>query len=146
MQDQYENEVPVAEPKRCVIVVSAALDPGRAANAAAVVALTLGQRAPYLVGGPLTDADGTDHPGLIPIGIAVLAAPMEALGEVRSKAVGTGLEVVDFPVQGQMTTNYAGFQTMVKEVKTQDLQYLAVGIVGPKKQVGKIVGGFALLK
>ncbi|HTJ98435.1 MAG TPA: DUF2000 family protein, partial [Bordetella sp.] len=54
-------------PERCVVVVDKQLPAGRAANAAAVLALTIGQRYPALVGQPLVDASGVEHPGLIPI-------------------------------------------------------------------------------
>jgi len=55
----------LAPPSRCVIVVDAALPPGRAANAAAVLALTLGKRHPHLVGADITNADGDVHFGLV---------------------------------------------------------------------------------
>ena len=53
-------------PERCVIVVDESLPPGLAANAAAVLALTLGAREPALVGADLVDADDRSHPGLFP--------------------------------------------------------------------------------
>ena len=107
MNDSVPSASP-AVPERCVIVVDNALPAGLAANAAAVVALTVGQRHPGLVGAPLIDASGGVHPGLIPIGIAVLGASQEELAAVRHKAMATTkCDVVDFPVQGQQTTNYA---------------------------------------
>ena len=74
------------KPTRCAIVVDASLPAGRAANAAAVIALTLGKRHPHLAGPDLVDASGRPHPGLIPIGIAVLAAPAEELNDLRESA------------------------------------------------------------
>ncbi len=133
-------------PTRCVIVVDAALPPGLAANAAAVIALTLGARHPGLVGAPLVDADGLAHPGLIPIGIAVLAASQEELAALRRRAAASGCDVVDFPVQGQQTTNYAAFRDAVATVPTDALRHVGVGLVGEKKPVGKLVANFGLLK
>ncbi len=51
----YADE-PLAEPSRCVIVVDRALPAGRAANAAAVVAFTLGKRHPEVAGSDLIAA------------------------------------------------------------------------------------------
>ncbi len=133
-------------PERCVIVVDAALPPGRAANAAAVLALTVGQRQPALVGPPLVDASGVAHPGLIPIGIAVLAADTEALAAIRDKAVAIGCDVVDFPVQGQQTTDYSAFRDAVALVETAALRYVGVALVGPRKPIGKLVANLGLLK
>ncbi|NIE86641.1 MULTISPECIES: DUF2000 domain-containing protein [unclassified Burkholderia] len=138
------SAAPVAE--RCVIVVDNQLPPGRAANAAAVLALTLGQRQPALVGPPLVDADGVSHPGLIPIGIAVLSAEAARLPSIRDKAVAAGCEVVDFPVQGQQTTDYSAFRDAVAQVTTAELAYLGVALVGPRKAIGKIVSNLGLLK
>lgn len=133
-----------APPPRCVIVVDEALTPGKAANAAAVVAFTLGQRHPQLVGAALEDAQGQVHPGLIPIGIPVLRASATQLTQLRHKAQASA-DVVDFPVQGQQTTDYHAFRAAVKALPGEALAYLAVGLVGPRNKVSKLVGGLALL-
>ncbi|WP_414439485.1 DUF2000 domain-containing protein [Burkholderia sp. 22PA0106] len=133
-------------PERCVIVVDSQLPPGRAANAAAVLALTIGQRHPALVGPPLVDAGGIAHPGLIPIGIAVLAADADALPAIRDKAVAAGCDVVDFPVQGQQTTDYSAFRDAVALVDTATLRYVGVALAGARKPIGKIVANLGLLK
>jgi Protein of unknown function (DUF2000) len=131
------------EPQRCVIVVDEALTPGKASNAAAVVAFTLGQRHSHLVGEPLREHDGTAHPGLIPIGIPVLKATADQLSALRRKSL-AHCDVVDFPVQGQATIDYDAFLHAVRVLPGESLQYLAVGLVGPRKKVGKLVGGLAL--
>jgi hypothetical protein len=132
------------EPQRCVILVDAALPPGRAANAAAVIALTLGQRHPQLVGPALVDAAGVAHPGLIPIGITILAATPEEMATARDKALGRDLDVVAFPVEGQQTTDYAAFRAAVSWVETAALQFVGIGLYGPRKAVGRVVGRFGL--
>lgn len=137
---------PATPPERCVIVVDETLPPGRAANAAAVIALTVGQRHPALVGPPLVDASGVAHPGLIPIGIAVLAASRATLAGVREKAIAAGCDVVDFPVQGQQTTDYSAFRDAVAQVPTAGLQYVGVALIGSRKPVSKIVANLGLLK
>jgi hypothetical protein len=135
-----------AESPRCAIVVDAGLPPGKAANAAAVIALTLGKRHPHLAGPDLVDASGQAHPGLIPIGIAVLAAPTGDLGEVRAKALKNGIDVVDFPSQGQQTNDYAEFGARVRAIPTTDLTYVGIGLYGTCKAVGRLVGKFSLLR
>ncbi|BAN27625.1 putative uncharacterized protein (plasmid) [Caballeronia insecticola] len=131
------------KPERCVIVVDEALPAGRASNAAAVVAFTLGQRHSHLVGAPLLERDGTAHPGLIPIGIPVLKASALQLSELRQKSL-AHCDVVDFPVQGQATTDYAMFLDAIQTHADDALQYLAVGLIGPKNRVSKLVGGLSL--
>jgi hypothetical protein len=136
----------IARPQRCVIVVDQALPPGKAANAAAVLALTVGQRHPSLVGEALVDASGCAHPGLIPVGIAVLAADQTQLAAVRDKAIAADCDVVAFPVQGQQTTDYAAFRDAVATVSTDALRYVGVALIGERKPVSKAVANLGLLK
>lgn len=143
--DRTEASMPEsAEAQRCVILVDATLPPGRAANAAAVIALTLGQRHPELAGPELVDASGTAHPGLIPIGITILAATPEEMAAARDKALGRGLDVVAFPVEGQQTTDYAAFRAAVSWVETAALAFVGIGLYGSRKAVGRVVGRFGL--
>jgi hypothetical protein len=142
------NEVPQApeKPQRCVIVVDSALPPGKAANAAAVIALTIGQRHPGLVGAPLIDGSGHAHPGLIPIGITVLAASQEELSSVRARGVAAECDIVDFPAQGQETTNYKAFSDVVATVPGDALRYVGVALIGERKPISKVVANLGLLK
>ena len=141
----FHQHEPAVEPTRCAIVVDQSLPAGRAANAAAVVALTLGMRHPQLAGPDLVDGSGGRHPGLIPIGIAVLAAPVQDLPMLRDKALDAGIDVVDFPAQGQETTDYAAFAAQVTRVPRASLTYVAIGLYGVRKAVGRIVGKYRLL-
>jgi hypothetical protein len=131
---------------RCVIVVDEALPTGRAANAAAVIALTMGRRKPSLCGADLVDRGGSVHPGLIPIGITVLGAPGSELAGIRAKALSRDLEVVAFPTYGQQTNDYNAFLAAVASCDTEAMTYVGVGVCGARKSVGKIVGKYGLLK
>ena len=134
------------EMERCVIVVADDLPPGRAANAASVIALSIGKLYPDLVGTDLVDGSGYAHPGLIPIGISVLAAPAAELPPLRAKALSKELRVVSFPIQGQQTNDYVAFGDAVGTLATDELAYVGIGLVGSRKSVGKIVGRYGLLK
>jgi hypothetical protein len=61
-------------PERCVIVVDEALPAGLAANAAAVLGVTLGAREPAVVGDDLVDGDDRVHAGLFRAGLPILKA------------------------------------------------------------------------
>jgi hypothetical protein len=71
--------IAAVSPDRCVIVLDRDLPIGQAANGTAVIAVTIGQRHPVLVGEQLVGASGFTHPGLIPIGIAILAASRDEM-------------------------------------------------------------------
>lgn len=133
------------QPERCVLVVDQTLPPGLAANAAAVLALSIGARFPQLPGHDLVDADGSAHPGLIPMGLPVLSAPADRLTDLRSAAIDAGLDVIDFPTAGQQTTDYDTFTGAVAATPSGELTYLGVALCGPSKPVRKLTGGFPLL-
>ncbi|MDF1895610.1 DUF2000 domain-containing protein [Rahnella contaminans] len=133
-------------PERCVIVINQQLTAGHAANAAAVLALTLGQRHPALVGEPLIDADNREHPGLIPIGISVLVADAEQLTQLHQHLLNDDdMDGIIFPVEGQQTTDYAAFREAVAIVPTGDLVLLGIALAGKKKVVRKLTGKLGLL-
>lgn len=143
-QNADANEAQI-EPGRCTIIVDKNLPVGRSANAAAVIALTMGKLHPELASADLVDGAAFAHPGLISIGISVLGADANDLNSVREKAIARGLSVVDFPVQGQQTNDYSAFMGAVAQVPTESLSYVGVGVYGPRKLVGKVVGKFDLL-
>lgn len=132
-------------PTKCAIILDRELPNGRLANACAVIALTIGQRHPGLVGGALVDATGCEHPGLIPIGITVLAASQDDMRALRQSGLESGCDIVTFPVQGQMTKNYPEFQEAVARSEPAALQYVGIALIGQKKAINKIVSKLALL-
>jgi hypothetical protein len=129
---------------RTVLVIDRELPKGLAANAAAVLALTLGARRPELVGEDYADATGDVHAGLIPTGLPVLGADAAELPAVRRAALERGLRVADLPVAGQRTTDYATFTAAVAE--EAEPAYLAVLVSGPRKAVGAVTGSLGLLR
>jgi Protein of unknown function (DUF2000) len=132
--------------ERCVIVVDEDLPAGLAANAAAVLALTLGAREPGLVGADFVDADARPHPGLIPIGLPVLRASRPELVEIRQRAAADGVGVVDFPVFGQETNDYDAFRGMVAATPAAELWYLGLALSGSRRAVRRLTGRLALLR
>ena len=129
---------------RCVVVVDEGLAPGLAANAAAVIALTLGTKLPDLVGEDFTDGAGERHPGLITTGLPVLRAPATDLPALRAKALEAEVGVVGFPAHGQTTTDYEAFRAMVAE--TDSPAYLGLAFYGPGKTLRRLTGSLGLLR
>jgi hypothetical protein len=134
-------------PERAAIVVCDALGTGHAANAAAVVALTLGARAPSLPGPAVIDGDGVAHPGLYPSGLPILRADAAALRDLHRRARDTdGVAVIALPALGQTTTDYDAFRDAVGEVPTAELQLGAVLVSGGAKAIRRLTGSFGLLR
>jgi hypothetical protein len=129
---------------RSVVVVDRDLPKGPAANAAAVLAMTLGVRTPELVGADFEDGAGGAHPGLMATGLPILGAPASELPALRAAPLERDLLVVDLPVAAKTTTDYGVFRDEVG--RAQDLQYLGVLVSGPKRAVRSVTGQFGLLR
>ncbi|WLS77516.1 DUF2000 domain-containing protein [Erwinia pyri] len=129
---------------RCVVILNSGLPVGKAVNAAAVISLTLGQRHPGFVGPQLVDGSGQSHPGLIPVGIPILAASNEQLAMLVNECRERAFDAILFPVEGQMTVDYAAFSEAVRQIPTSDLQHLGLGIVGEKKALRKLTAKLKL--
>jgi hypothetical protein len=129
---------------RCVVVVDEGLAPGLAANAAAVMAMTLGARVPNLVGEDFVDGGGERHPGLITTGLPVLRAPAADLPKLRAKAVEAEVGVVGFPAHGQTTNDYEAFRALV--AGTPEPDYLGLAFYGPAKVLRRLTGSLGLLR
>ena len=138
--------VPAGAPERLVVVVDETLPPGLAANAAAVLAFSLGAQLPDFVGADYVDADGSDHAGLIPVGLPILRAPGEILPLLRGRAVEAGIAVVAFPSFGHQTNDYDEFRGFVAQTRGADLRYLGLAFHGPRRPVAKLTGSLALLR
>ncbi|MDH2068598.1 DUF2000 domain-containing protein [Pantoea sp. GD03673] len=129
---------------RCVMILNAALPPGKATNAAAVMALTLGQRHPELVGDALTDAERRPSPGLITTGIPVLAATDEQLSVLRERCEQGEYDLVLFPEAGQSTTDYLALGAVLRQQPRQQWRLLGLAVVGDKKSLRKLTAKLAL--
>lgn len=130
--------------KRCVMILNAALPPGKATNAAAVIALTLGQRHPTLVGDALEDAEKHPSPGLITTGIPVLAASDQELDVLREQCEKAEYDLVLFPEAGQSTTDYQALGDVLRQQPRQQWRLLGLAIVGDKKALRKLTAKLAL--
>jgi Protein of unknown function (DUF2000) len=133
-------------PERCVIVVDEGLPPGLAANAAGVLAITLGSSIPGLVGEEFSDADGSRHAGLIRTVLPVLRAPSSRLSAVRAAALDRAVHVVDFPAFGQQTNDYDEFMARIAQTPAAQLRYLGIALYGCRRDVARLTGSLPLLR
>lgn len=132
---------------RTVIVIDQDLAIGFAANAAALVALTLGARRPELPGADFVDAAGGRHPGLLPVGLPILAATAADIARTRATAADDPeLLVIDFPAHGQTTTDYAEVLQRVACTPPEQLRFLGIALHGPAVTVRGLTKRFSLLR
>ena len=71
--------------EKCVVVLDETLPAGLAANAAAIMGITLGRQMPEVVGADVTDQSGRPHRGIITFPVPVLKSSPEELRAIREK-------------------------------------------------------------
>lgn len=129
-----------------VVVVDAAVPAGRMVNAVACVAASMGEKVSHLNGSGGPDASGQEHPGLPWAGCTVLTADAVTLAELRERAVSSdGVFVADMPSIAQTNRVYDEYLAELAETKPEDLAVCAVGVIGPRNQVAKLVKRLELL-
>ncbi|EXG81698.1 DUF2000 domain-containing protein [Cryptosporangium arvum] len=130
-----------------VVVVDRDLPIGLIANAAACLSATIGQQRPDLLGPATADGSGLEHQPLPFIGCSILGADAATVHRVRTRAASRpALLVVDMPQVAQQATAYAEYQATMAATPHEELAYYAVGLVGPRNQIDKVVGGLQLLR
>jgi hypothetical protein len=129
-----------------VIVVDSALPAGRAVNAAVCVAAATQGRVTGLLGPEVTDASGAPHPGLPWTGCSILAAPGSTLTELRAKAAAReDVFVADMPAAAQATRVYSEYLDELAARGTDEHEYFALSLVGPRNRIDRLVGRLPLL-
>ena len=132
---------------RCAIVVDQSLPPGLAANAASVISMTLGQKVNGLVGPDVKDADGYVHAGIVLIPMPILTAAAPDLQSIRESAVRSeGAVLVGFTGLAQSCRTYDEYVDRMAQVPAAGLDYVAIGLFGPKRLVNKLTGSLPLLR
>jgi len=145
------DEIRIDEPTRSarlkwVVVVDEALPAGRQVNAAVCVGAATSARVTGLLGPDAVDEDGNEHPGLPWAGCSVLSATSDALSLLRVKAAELDdVFVVDMPAAAQSTRVYSEYLEEMAKVAVADTAPLAVGLIGPRKSIDKLVKRMSLL-
>lgn len=135
--------------EKCVIVLDEGLPAGVAANTAAILGITLGQRLPGVVGEDQMDRSGCVHLGIIGFPVPILRADAGHLKELRQRLEGPeyrALTVADFSDLAQGCRTYEEFTEKMGRTETGELTYLGLALCGPKKQVNKLTGSLPLLR
>ncbi|MWV48679.1 DUF2000 family protein [Rathayibacter sp. VKM Ac-2803] len=143
--DEIDTSAPTRAARlKWVVVVDEALPPGRAVNAAICVSAATTAGVAGLLGPSATDASGSTHPGIPWVGCTVLAADAATLRAIRAKAIAhEGTFVADMPAEAQAIRVYDDYRAVV--ATTEEFDYLAVSVVGPKNRIAKLVDRLPLL-
>jgi hypothetical protein len=131
---------------RTVIVVDRELPKGLAANAVAILSISLGATEPGLPGPDVVDGGGRTHQGLFPGGLPILGGDRPRLAALHDGARERGLRVVSLPAVAQQTNSYETFTSTVAATAAEDLEYVGVLVHGEGKAVRAVTGDLPLLR
>lgn len=132
---------------RCAVVVDSSLPAGLAANAASVITMTLGRRVDGLVGPDVKDADGCAHAGFVLVPVPILTTSRDDLHAIHTRTAGHPDAVaVGFSALAQSCRTYHEYVGRMALIPTADLEFVAVGVVGPRRLVNKLTGSLPLLR
>jgi GNAT superfamily N-acetyltransferase len=132
---------------KCVLLIADDLPTGLAVNAAAVLSLTLGARAPLLVAPGAADGSGHVHAGLTWLPIPVLAASREAIARTREQALAApDVLVVDLSDVAQRARTEDEYVERLRELRAEDVRYVALALYGDRATVTGLTGGLRLLR
>lgn len=141
-----ENTLPRFE--KCAIVVDGALPTGLAMNAAAVLALSIGDAYGESALGPdVKDRDGQLHAAITEVPLPILKADAQVLRGIVSKALAEpDVFLVDFTSVAQAARDYGSYIQAMEVTGAEEHVYVGVAVVGAKKAVQRLSGSLPLYR
>ncbi|KEA62610.1 hypothetical protein ADIMK_3082 [Marinobacterium lacunae] len=133
---------------KCVFVIDQNLPLGLIANTAGVLALSIGEAFPGIIGRALEDSQGVFHRGITMLPIPILKGTADSLKEMREavKAHEPELTVVGFTNVAQTAKHYEDYSEKLESYAPEQIEYLGLALFGPKKVVNKFTGNLGLLR
>ncbi len=130
---------------KIVMIINKDLSPGLAANAAAVLGISLGNREPDILGPDLEDASLTAHKGITKQNIPVLATDASGLKEIYEKGVNApGVQLIDFNTLAQSCRHYDEYREKLSRTRPRDLEFSGLCLAGPNKKISRLTGSLKL--
>lgn len=132
---------------KIVMIVNNELPLGLAANACAVLGISLGRREKGILGPAITDRSGAAHYGITHMNIPVLAADGDGLKGIYARAAdATDVEIIDFNTIAQECRDYTHYRERLSATPTEDLCFSGLCLAGPPKKINGLTGSLGLFR
>ncbi|MGY3111777.1 hypothetical protein ACVWYV_000008 [Pantoea eucalypti] len=136
-----------ASQHRCTIIIDKDLPAGLAMNAASVIGISFGRTVDDLVGPDMQSLDEVNYPGVIYAPLPVLLASGDYLHELQASAESDDeMYVMPFSALAQSCKTYEEYGERISSVKSENIELVAIGIIGPKKKLTRMTGNLPLYK
>lgn len=130
---------------KTVLVLRRDLAGWQTANVAAFLAGGLAGANPHIVGEPYRDGTGREYAALIREPVFVLGGTLEELRRTHQRALSRELKPAIYIEAMFTTTNDADNRAAVAAAAPDALEFVGVGVHGPRKTIDKIVNGLKFL-
>ena len=136
-----------ASSHRCIIVIDQHLSPGLAMNAASVIGISLGRLTDNLVGPDLHSLDGAVYPGVITAPLPVLLASGAYLRQLHlQSSEDAALLAMPFSALAQSCKTYDEYGERISTAPSDQIELVALGLMGPKKTITRLSGNLKLYR
>ena len=130
---------------KTVLVLRRDLVPWQIANVAAFLAGGLAGAHPHIVGEPYRDGSNRTYSSLIREPVFVYGATLEELRRTHQRALSRELVPAIYIEPMFTTTNDADNRAAVAAAPADALNFVGIGVHGPRKTIDKIVNGLKFL-
>lgn len=129
------------------MIVNKKLPVGLAANATAVLGVSLGRMEKQILGPDCKDGSLNSHRGITRQAIPILGAAGSDLKTIYEKSIQTpGIKIIDFNTIAQNATQYDAYADRLSKTMTSELQFSGLCLQGPKKKINTLTGSLGLYR
>lgn len=136
-----------ANTHRCTIVIDQQLPAGLAMNAASVIGISFGKLTGNLVGPDQQSQDGVNYPGVIYSPLPVLLADGNYLRELQQiSGADSDIFSMPFSALAQSCKTYEEYGERIADAQSDQIELVALGLIGPKKKITLLTGNLKLYR
>lgn len=132
---------------RIAIIVNRKLRPGPAANACAIIGMTIGRLRPRAIGRAVEDAGGLAHQGITSLPVPILAADEEVLKRLfleASKESSDRIVAIPFSETARVSRTYDEYEERLSRTGFDELSLCGLGLCGDPDEVRRLTSSLAL--
>ncbi|HEI8865613.1 DUF2000 domain-containing protein [Serratia sp. AKBS12] len=132
---------------KCAIIVDQDLAVGLSMNAVSVIGIGFGKTVENLVGSDVASQDGVNYPGVISVPLPILRAPGAVLLALLSRTEHDDeIYCMPFSALAQSCKTYDDYRERIAAVASEQIELVAIGLIGPKKKINALTGNLPLYR
>jgi len=134
---------------KCIMIINDTLPRGIIANTTAALGISISSIKDGMTGAKVIDGSNRTHEGITNTPIPILSLEedkIKALYDTLLEEKDPELKVIGFNDVAQQSHHYEDYQERIKNVSMDNLGYLGICVLGPKKKVSRLSGQLKMLR